>query len=39
LVKQLSAVDKDEHPVAFDAGGLGYVAETNGLAATGREYG
>ena len=38
LVKQLSAVDEDEHPVAFDAGGLGYMGEADGLAAAGREY-
>jgi len=31
-------MDKDQHSVAFDAGGLGYIAKADCLAAAGRQY-
>ena len=33
LIQQLLAVDKDEHAIALDAGGLGDMGEADGLAA------
>jgi hypothetical protein len=38
LVEQLSAVDKDQYPVAFDAGGLGNMGEADGLAAASGQH-